>query len=119
MGNVFLLTPNMWSIRRLFNRKNWFRDPTHINMFNPSKMKKILKENNFINIWSRFKIPLFLQRGTGEKWIMPYSGPFWIVRKCFFLQGILFFLFTATPFAYFRDVIHILAQVRKELGSDC
>ena len=113
-GKVFLLTPNMWNMRQLLTNKDVFIDPTHINMFNPERLKRLLEEENFSGIRVKFKIPLLLQNNADNKWIMPYFGPPWIIRRFPALQDILFFLFTSTRLSYFRDVIYALAKVKKQ-----
>ena len=112
-GKVFLLTPNMWNMRQLLTNKDVFIDPTHINMFNPKRLKRLLKNGNFTEVRIQFKIPLLLQNGVDNRWIMPYFGPPWIIKKFPSLQDILFFLFTSTRLSYFRDVIYALAKVEK------
>ncbi len=112
-GKVFLLTPNVWNIRNLLANKEVFRDPTHINMFNPERLKRLLGEEDFVDIKVRFRIPLLLQNNVDNRWIMPYFGPPWIIRKFPSLQDILFFLLTSTQLSYFRDVIYVLGEVKK------
>jgi len=112
-GKLFMITPNAWSIARLFYAEKWFADPTHITLFAPNVLKKALNRCGFTDITLRFRMPMLLQYKKKPKWIMPLGKLQMIFKKLPWLQDFLFFLITTTRLSYFRNVIFMSATAKK------
>lgn len=108
-GRIFIMTPNGISPGRLIAGKRWFPDPSHINIYNPFRLSRILKKNGFIGIKNSFLLPInHAPRKDSD--IVEYYGLEKIFRKLPFLQDLAFFFLFCLPFSYFRDVIYVKAQ---------
>ena len=71
-GMIYIASPN------LYNKSEALADPTHINLFTPSKLKKLLLRKGFANI-------------------VPLDNPLYFLGKNFTCKGILFVLFKIAP----------------------
>jgi len=112
-GKIFLLTPNGWCLGKFVLGKDWFKDPSHINIYNPKKIKNVLKKNQFQDIKLTHRIPFNLQKEEQNKFIISYYGLDKLFNKFPILQDLMFFFITSTLLAYFRDVIYVTAEVKK------
>jgi len=112
-GKLFVITPNAWSMARLFYGEKWFADPTHVSLFTPNVLTKALDRCGFTDITLRFRIPLLLQHQESPKWIMSLGKLEVVFRRLPWLQDLLFFLITTTPLSYFRNVIFMSATAKK------
>jgi SAM-dependent methyltransferase len=111
-GRLFIMTPNGISPGRIILGRKWFPDPSHINIQNPFRLKRTLKRNEFCGIRNIFFLPLNKIRRR-ECDIVKYYGLDCIFRRLPVLQDIIFFLIYSTPLVYFRDVLYVLATIRK------
>ncbi len=111
-GVLFIMTPNGISPGRLVLKDKWFPDPSHINIFNPFRLREALSNSGFFNFRSIFHLALNKVKKT-DKDIVRYYGLDRVFRKLPFLQDLLFYFLYSTPLAYFRDVVYMMAQVNK------
>lgn len=108
-GSIFIMTPNAMCPGKFILKDKWFPDPSHINIYNPFRLMKILKKNGFKRIKNIFFLPLNKIKLLKSD-IVDYYGLRVIFEKIPFLQNLLFFLLFSTPLAYFRDVNYFKAQ---------
>jgi len=111
-GLIFIMTPNALSPGRFILREKWFPDPSHINIFSPFRLGRVLKKNGFLHPRHIFQLALDKVKRT-DKDIVRYYGLDRIFRRAPFLQDMLFYWLYSTPLAYFRDVVYTRAQVNK------
>lgn len=101
-GYFFLITPNLWSLIKIFKKKNWFAytDPTHIQFYTPMSLKKLLQKHYFSNFRFRFKVD-------------PKTPADWCFARPYLSQPLQFlanYLLISTPIAYFREGFWVLCQ---------
>lgn len=103
-GYLYLDTPNLFSLEKIFRGKNWFgySDPTHIQFYSPLSLKKILRQNNFYNERFRFKV----DPKTPADWF--FASP----RLPQAFQYLINFLMLSTPLTYIRNSFWVLCQKR-------
>ena len=68
-GYLFFVTPNYANPLRLIQGKKWhgYLDPTHLNFYTPSSLKKTLRKNGFENFQTTFPAP----SGENFEWTLP------------------------------------------------
>jgi len=104
-GYFFLVTPNRSSPLRIIEGKNWFayRDPTHVQYYSPTSLKRILKKQGFGRF--RFRFPTSVK--TKADW-----WPHHLASPPQFIQSFLNYLFISSPLAYLRNSFWVLCQKR-------
>lgn len=103
-GWIFLVTPNYATPLRLYLGKKWggYFDPTHINLYTPGRLKKLLKDYPFKN----FKLTFAYYPDIPFDWGFP---------KVFFrlprtIKNLINFLIVSTPGHYLRHSFWLAAQ---------
>ena len=111
-GLLFLATPNTYSLMRIVLRRKWYghRDSTHINLFNPIKLRKEVEKNGFDKIRTTFKLPILLVEKSSDKWTLPYYGLHRLFHICHWMQDLFMYLMVSTPLANIRDTTWLVAQ---------
>lgn len=75
-GYIFIVTPNFMSPNRFMKGKKWFafRDPTHLNLFTPFSLNRLLKENSFykVRFFIRFLINFHLS-GNYQRYLVNFQ----------------------------------------------
>ena len=103
-GFLFLVTPNLFSLNKPLKGRDWFAytDPTHINLFTPFSMKRILRKHGFHDERFRFKV----DPKTPADWFFaqPHLNQFFQ-----YLANLLNFF---SPLTYFRESFWVLCQKR-------
>lgn len=103
-GFLYLDTPNLFSLEKIFRGKGWFGylDPTHVQFYSPLSLKKLLRQNNFYKEKFRFKVA----PKTPADWF--FASPH-LPQS---LQYLVNFLMLSTPLTYFRNSFWVLCQKR-------
>lgn len=108
-GKLFIMTPNALCPGRFILGDKWFSDPSHINIYNPFKLRRILRKNGFLKTKSIFTLDLNKINRTQAD-IVKYYGLDCIFKHLPLLQDLMFLLIFSTPLAFIRDVIYMRAE---------
>ncbi len=107
-GILFVMTPNAMAPGRLIAGKRWFYDPSHINVFSPWRLAKTLGRCGFRNIRNRLPFRFKEIKKTSADTIT-YYGLDRLFRPVPMAQDVVFWLLYATPLAWIRDVVYMMA----------
>jgi 2-polyprenyl-3-methyl-5-hydroxy-6-metoxy-1,4-benzoquinol methylase len=80
-GCLILTTPNLWDVRRplaALTRRTWsgYQDPTHINLLNPARLLKLIKQAGFRRTkWQSGVKPLYMRSVRRLNWRLEVPYP--------------------------------------------
>lgn len=105
-GVLFLVTPNKTSVRSLIFGANRIHsgDPTHVFFYSPASLARVLREEGFGNIHSRFPYP---KDCSLQEWALPKALR---SSESKIVKDIINWMMISSPLGLFRDSFWIAAQ---------
>lgn len=106
-GIIFLATANFSSPLRYLLGKNWYGygDRSHVKFYGPTSFKKLLTDNNFVNVRTTFKITTIQL-----DWPTPDTTPILLRKQPEIIRRLINVVLVSTPLAYLRDSLWIVAE---------
>lgn len=103
-GWLFLVTPNLSTPLRRVQGKKWggYADPTHINLYTPNKLRKLLKSFNFNNFQLTFPYSPKIPQDLG------FPKKFERLPKT--LRNFFYYLVISSPLHYLKHSFWIAAK---------